>query len=194
MRTAEETLIRKHLYMLRRRLRFLRRRIEELQLSGEHPDADEAAAIAWALAQIAPKTDTEQRSDFATDSTNTERTHTTMSMRNRDKLFSEQAMHDRSQEAQHWQGVDALAFHLYWGDGEHVAIGVYRLNGRLIVRRVASSFSSRVPNTARKLYLQTIYSVNDARWVHENVTGLPVKMAELIEQAAAQEEERHDAK
>lgn len=55
MRTAEETLIRKHLYMLRRRLRFLRRRIEELQLSGEHPAADEAAAIAWALAQIAPK-------------------------------------------------------------------------------------------------------------------------------------------
>lgn len=55
MRTAEETLIRKHLYMLRRRLRFLRRRIEELQLSGEHPDADEAAAIEWALAQIAPK-------------------------------------------------------------------------------------------------------------------------------------------
>lgn len=87
-------------------------------------------------------------------------------------MTQKQQIIERSEDdASRWQNVEVISFDRFWGDGEWVATGDFRLPiGRVndaneqymvshddthaVLRyRIASSFSIRVPETARELYL-----------------------------------------
>lgn len=98
---------------------------------------------------------------------------------------------DRAEDKVRYAGVDALAFHCCespTSQGRYHAFGVYRVNGELRVRHIASEFDGRVPETAKELYLDTLYTVDNEREnaasIAERWSGLPSVMASLIDRAA----------
>jgi len=91
----------------------------------------------------------------------------------------------RQDEARLYAGVEALAFHRFWGGSEYHAVGAYRVDGQVVIRWDSDEFSVRVPATARALYFSTMYrGQDDAAGVLRRYTGLPAELDSLVRQAA----------
>lgn len=92
----------------------------------------------------------------------------------------------RQDEARLYAGVEALAFHRFWGGSEYHAVGAYRVDGHVVIRWDSDGFAARVPETARALYLETMYCGQDnAAEVLRRYMGLPAELESLVRQAAS---------
>lgn len=103
----------------------------------------------------------------------------------------DQIIRDRAEDAARYAGVDVLAFHRCecpTSLGRYHAIGAYRVNGELCIRHIASEFDGRIAETAKDLYLDTLYSVDNERdnaaLISDRWSGLPPALASLIDRAA----------